>query len=152
MAVARLNLNNPMVLNKAVLPMTACTQDDQDTHPHVLPLKPNKYVHTQRKAGQQFALSTSGLNCHLNAPTNKGLIEVHNLSQSKHKLVTSRCLQRRECRPYAQGANNWAIFSTANWLNMSPCRPKLNCSRLKAEGYKITHNSRSRLIDDSPFG
>lgn len=90
---------------------TRRAQLQEDTTFRVLRLLQANPDITQREIAQQLGMSTSGLNYCLKALIDKGLVKVHNFSQSKNKfgyiyvltpqglaqkaLLTSRFLQRK---------------------------------------------------------
>jgi EPS-associated MarR family transcriptional regulator len=90
---------------------TRRAQLQEDTTYRVLRLLQANPDITQREIAQQLGMSTSGLNYCLKALIDKGLVKVHNFSQSKNKfgyiyvltpqgmtqkaLLTGRFLQRK---------------------------------------------------------
>jgi EPS-associated MarR family transcriptional regulator len=90
---------------------TLRSRQQEDTTFRVLRLLQANPDITQREIAQQLGMSTSGLNYCLKALIDKGLVKVHNFSQSKNKfgyiyvltpqgmaqkaLLTGRFLQRK---------------------------------------------------------
>ena len=90
---------------------TRRAQLQEDTNFRVLRMLQANPDITQREIAQQLGMSTSGLNYCLKALIDKGLVKVHNFSQSKNKfgyiyvltpqgmaqkaLLTGRFLQRK---------------------------------------------------------
>ena len=62
------------------------SQQQEDTTFRVLHLLQANPDLTQREIAQQLGISTSGLNYCLKALIDKGLVKVHNFSQSKNKF------------------------------------------------------------------
>jgi len=109
--------------------MTLRTQLQQDTHYRVLRMLHANPDLTQREIAQQLGMSTSGLNYCLKALIAKGLIKVHNFSQSKNKFgyiyvltpqglaakaaLTGRFLQRKLAEYHALQAEIAALQAEA---------------------------------------
>ena len=87
------------------------SQRQEDTNFRVLRMLQDNPDRTQREIAEKLGISTSGLNYCLKALIDKGLVKVHNFSQSKNKfgyvylltpqgifekaLLTSRFLKRK---------------------------------------------------------
>jgi EPS-associated MarR family transcriptional regulator len=65
---------------------TRRAQLQEDTNFRVLRMLQANPDFTQREIAQQLGISTSGLNYCLKALIDKGLVKVHNFSQSKNKF------------------------------------------------------------------
>ena len=65
---------------------TRRAQLQEDTNFRVLRMLQANPDLTQREIAQQLGSSASGLNCCLKALIDKGLVKVHNFSQSKNKF------------------------------------------------------------------
>lgn len=62
------------------------SQLQEDTYFRVLRMLQDNPDMTQREIAEKLGISTSGLNYCLNALIDKGLVKVHNFSQSKNKF------------------------------------------------------------------
>jgi EPS-associated MarR family transcriptional regulator len=106
------------------------SQQQEDTNFRLLRMLQANPDLTQREIAQQLGISTSGLNYCLKALIDKGLVKVHNFSQSKNKFgyiykltpqgiaakaqLTSRFLQRKLSEHQALQIEIAALRAEAN--------------------------------------
>ena len=119
--------------------MTIRTQLQEDTTYRVLRMLQANPDLTQREIAQQLGMSTSGLNYCLKALIDKGLVKVHNFSQSKNKFgyiyvltpqglaekaqLTSRFLKRKLAEYDALQAEIAALQAEAASAKPGPSTP-----------------------------
>ena len=115
------------------------SQLQEDTNFRVLRMLQANPDLTQREIAQQLGISTSGLNYCLKALIDKGLVKVHNFSQSKNKFgyiyvltpqglaekaqLTSRFLERKLAEYDALQAEIAALKAEAASANSASTQP-----------------------------
>ena len=96
---------------------TRRSQLQEDTNFRVLRMLQTNPDLTQREIAQQLGISTSGLNYCLKALIDKGLVKVHNFSQSKNKFGYIYVLTPQGLAEKAQLTSR---FLSASWRNTAP--------------------------------